>query len=273
MKPFFDRLVKYYEDVGKVLRGEADAAAIFPNSSDVGISREKVYIEFLKQHAPSKCNIFQGGFIFDTTGNESKQMDVIATTDTAPRFDFHNRGGDGKSFSPVEGTLGAFSIKSTLDKKELFDALTGIASIPNTSSLEGRVNPLHRIWDYDDWPLKVIYANNGISAAELWKHLHEFYAENDIPFSRRPNFIHVAGKYLIVRIVQGMAPTDADGSRSDSKLNTFWITTDKPDVQAINWTIAALQSKAMQTNQIAFDYSEIVSKVVEALQFERILHR
>lgn len=268
MTPFFVRLLKYYEDVGRVLRGEAEAAAIFPNSSDVGGSREKVYIDFLKQHAPSKCNIFQGGFIFDMAGNESKQMDVIVTTDTAPRFNFNNRSGDGKSFSPIEGTLGAFSIKSTLDKHQLFDALKGIASIPMTSDLEGRVNPLINIREYDDWPLKVIYANNGISAQELWKHLHEFYVEHDVPFSRRPNFIHVAGKYLIAKISKGMTPTQEDGSESDAKANSFWISSNRPDVQAIAWTIDALQSKAMQTNHIAFDYSEIVSNLADVVTRE-----
>ena len=48
---FLDRLRAYYLDVAKVLRGEADAAKIFPNSTDKGGSRERIYIEFLRQHA------------------------------------------------------------------------------------------------------------------------------------------------------------------------------------------------------------------------------
>ena len=80
--------------------------------------RERIYAEFLRQHAPSKCNVFLGGFLFDDDGSESSQLDVIVTTDTAPRFDFHNPDGGGKSFSPVEGTLGVASIKS--------DSLVGI---------------------------------------------------------------------------------------------------------------------------------------------------
>src|SRR5206468_12178476 len=119
---FFIRLREYYVKVAEVLRGDADAASIFPNSTDVGMSRERIYADFLKQHAPSKCNVFLGGFLFDEGGSESRQMDVIVTTDTAPRFDFHNRAGGGKSFSPVEGTLGVASIKSRLDKAQSFDA-------------------------------------------------------------------------------------------------------------------------------------------------------
>ena len=113
---FFHRLRSYYMKVAEVLRGDADAASIFPNTTDVGMSRELIYADFLRQHAPSKCNVFLGGFLFDDNGVESKQLDVIVTTDTAPRFNFHNREGVGKSFSPVEGTLGVASIKSNLDK-------------------------------------------------------------------------------------------------------------------------------------------------------------
>jgi Domain of unknown function (DUF6602) len=116
-KNFFTRLRNYYLDVAKVLRGEADAASIFPNTTDVGMAREKIYANFLKEHAPSKCNVFLGGFLFDLNGSESKQIDVIVTTDTAPQFNFRNQDSGGKSFSPVEGTLGIASIKSNLDKQ------------------------------------------------------------------------------------------------------------------------------------------------------------
>ena len=116
-EPFFTRLKNYYQDVAKVLRGEADASNIFPNSSDKGFMRENIYAEFLRQHAPSKCNVFLGGYLFDEDGNESRQMDIIITTDTTPRYDLHNKGGSGTSFSPVEGSLGVASIKSMLDKK------------------------------------------------------------------------------------------------------------------------------------------------------------
>lgn len=96
--PFFERLRAYYLDVAAVLRGEAKAASIFPNSTDVGISRERIYAEFLRQHAPSKCNVFYGGFLFGEDGSESNQLDVIVTTDTTPRYNLHNSDGSGKSF-------------------------------------------------------------------------------------------------------------------------------------------------------------------------------
>lgn len=45
-QPFYDRLGTYFRKVGEVLRGEADTAAIFPNSTDLGMSRERIYADF-----------------------------------------------------------------------------------------------------------------------------------------------------------------------------------------------------------------------------------
>jgi len=76
-------------DGGAVLRGEAKTASIFPNSSDIGMSREKIFAEFLRLHAPSKCNVVFGGFLFGDDGSESGQLDVLITTDTTPQFNFN----------------------------------------------------------------------------------------------------------------------------------------------------------------------------------------
>lgn len=263
MTNFYTRLNKYYSDVAKVLRGEAEAAAIFPNSSDIGVSRELIYAKFLKEHAPNKCNIFLGGFIFGIDGTESKQMDIIISTDTTPKFDFHNFEGKGKSFSPVEGCLGAVSIKSKLDKDQLFDSLNNIASIPTTSPLDKRVNPLIKINDYDDWPLKIIYASDGLTDKTILDHINSFYEENPgIPITRRPDIIHVAGKYVIMKIKKGMSITNIHtGENETPEMNKYRSFITNSDVQAIIWTLNDLQKKATASTHIIFDYSEIINKL------------
>ena len=185
------------------------------------------------------------------------------TTDTTPRFDFHNPVGSGKSFSPVEGTLGVVSIKSNLSKNELIDALSGIASIPATKPLEGRVNVLLKIKNYDDWPLKVIYATDGISMKTLLKHIDEYYTDNaTIPLTRRPNFIHVAGKYLIVRAAEGMSLQNKyTGKVSTLTEGQYYPVTTDADVQAIMWTLNELQQRTSVSAQILFSYGEIINKV------------
>jgi hypothetical protein len=260
---FFQRLRIYYTKVAEVLRGEADAASVFANTTDIGMSRELAYAEFLKQHAPSKCNVFLGGFLFDDDGAESKQLDIIITTDTAPRFNLNNKDGSGKSFSPVEGTLGVVSVKSTLNKAELFDALEGIASIPPMRSLEGRVSALLKVPSYDDFPLKIIYASKGVAPDTLLAHLNNYYVENpSVPINRRPNFIHVAGSCFIARTQSGMGLQDR-GSGTDRVLSvgTYNLLTTDSDLQAIVWTLNELQHHAAISTHILFTYGTLINKV------------
>lgn len=257
-KPFFERLRDYYAKVGEVLRGEAEAASVFPNSTDVGISREKVYAEFLRQHAPSKCNVVYGGFLFDEDGTESKQLDVIVTTDTCPQFNFHNPDKEGKTFACVEGCLAAASIKSSLTKAELFDALENIASLPPTRSLDGRIPPALQIKRYEDWPYKIIYASDGLAADTIQAHLYDFYRSNPaIPDHRRPNMIHVAGRYFIHR-AQGNEMLD--GNRPLQK-GEFAIVGGHPETQAIAWTLQNIQERASASGFITFRYDFILKKL------------
>jgi len=247
--------------VGEVLKGEAEAASIFPNTSDIGLSRELIYSEFLKQHAPSKCNIYLGGFLFGEDGSESKQLDVIISTDTAPKYDFHNTDGKGKSFGPVEGCLGVASIKSTLDKDQLIDSLQGVASIPLTQPIENRVNPSYILQDYEDWPYKIIYASNGLKEDTILNHLNDFYDLNpQVPTHRRPNIIHVAGKYVIFRIKKGMSLTNPDGSNLIIDIGKFHSFNTDSDRQAMVWILDDLQQKATSSNHINFNYSMIINK-------------
>jgi hypothetical protein len=260
---FHTRLRNYYLKLGEVLRGDADAASVFPNTTDVGVGRERVYAEFLIQHAPSKCNVFLGGFLFHMNGDESKQLDVIVTTDTAPQFNFHNRDGGGKSFSPVEGTLGVASIKSTLDKAQLYDALGGIASIPPTEPLDKRISFTISINDYEDWPYKIIYASNGLEAQTILNHLNAYYDEHpDIPICRRPNVIHVAGKYVIFRAIAGMSMHNrATGQNTPLDPGTFHLMTTDPDLQAIVWVLNGLQQRATASTHILFGYEDLINRI------------
>ncbi len=262
-KPFYERLRKYFLKVGEVLRGEADAGSIFPNTSDIGLSRELIYAEFLKQHAPSKCNVFLGGFLFSGEGEESKQLDLIISTDTTPRYNFLNPDGKGKSFSPVEGCLGVASIKSTLDKNQLFDALEGIASIPLTQPLGNRINPTLKVEGYEAWPYKIVYASNGLSAETILGHLNDFYCLNpNIPMGRRPEIIHVAGQYAIVKIASNMAIINVSGAEPPTiEVGKYHIFSTNPDIQAIVWILDDLQKKATASSHIIFNYSQIVNNI------------
>lgn len=255
-KPFFNRLMDYYSEIGKVLRGEANAASIFPNSTDIGLSREKVYAEVLKTHLPSSCNVTFGGFLFDQKGNESKQIDILITNESSLRFNFYNKDGTGKSFACIDGCVGVVTVKSMLDSNQLFDALDNIASIPDLRPLSGDQIIGEVIYPhFDDLPYKIVYASDGIGLQNLTLSLNSFYIDKPaIPFHKRPNLIHVAGRYGIVRSrIHSTAP---DGSIA--KPGDFVGREDNTDAFGLLTAFSSIQEAALVSKYILYSYREMV---------------
>lgn len=206
---FTERFRQYLLDLVKVLRGEESAAKVFANATDNGQCKEGALRDILSYHIPSSCNIFLGGFLFNLAGDESKQLDIIITDSQSLNFNLHNKGGDGKSFACVDGCISVISSKSYLNKNETFEALENVASIPNGTILndvnsDGRIN----LSGLNDGPIKVIFALDGVRSDTMASYLHDFYNDNpDIPNNKKPNYIHILGKYTLVRLIRSI-PND-----------------------------------------------------------------
>lgn len=255
-KQFFDRLTEYYTNVGEVLRGEANAASIFPNASDIGTSRERIYAEMLRSHVPSSCNVVLGGFLFDQEGNESKQLDILIVNESSLRFDFPSRDGIGKSFACIDGCVGVVSVKSKLDSRELIDSLKNIASLPDKQPLRGDQIPGGLVLPhYDDCPWKIVYASDGIELTTLQESLNGFYSKHpEIPYHKRPNLIHVAGKYALSR-----SRLDSVGPRGNVvKTGDFLGNSDVTDVFGIATAVLNIQVTAMVTKWVLLDYRKML---------------
>lgn len=271
---FFDRLCDYFTGIATSLAAAADSAKVFPNTTDKGGSRERIYIDFLRQHVPAKCNVFQGGYLFDEDGNESRQLDVIISTDTTPRFDLHNASGSGKSFAPVEGSLGVVSIKSMLDKKELEDSLDLMNSIPYTRPLKGRHSPFISLASYDAWPLKVIFAFDGASLDTIVGHISDYYgARPYIPIGRRPEIIHVMGKYVILRQTENVAPLHLCNKGtvrpSIEPSAEYHAIVENCDWHGLSIVVIELQEYASASAYIKFEYCHLFNNAFGGMKSER----
>jgi hypothetical protein len=251
--PFFNRLRDYYEQVNLALRGEASSASIFPNTTDIGISREAIYARFLKAHLPSNCNVHFGGFLFDFDGAESKQIDLIVTNDICPQFNFHNPDGGGKTFACVDGTLAVVSVKSNLSSSELIDSLDNILSIPAKQPLGRRAHPDLEVLGYDDWPFKVIFATKGASASTLLDTLNTYVTEKQVPVSKRPNLIHVSGGCCIVRV----GPHGGQWGGKPLPPNSY-NAIDISDSYGLQYAVSNIQQIADSSRHVIFDYGELL---------------
>jgi hypothetical protein len=196
-KPFFTEMRRYFSKVAKALQDDSSAASLLPNSTDKGMAREKVYAQFLKDHLPSGCNVLFGGNLFSQNGELSKQIDIIITNDVCPQFNHHNRDGTGKTVACVDGTLAVVSVKSVLNRDEVFDALANIASIPQHRTTWGD-NDTETDAHIGQWPYKVVFAFDGATADTVKKAMQDFCDENgNYPSNRQPDMVHVLGKYRL----------------------------------------------------------------------------
>ncbi len=251
-KPFFSRLVNYYNSVAAVLRGESDAADIFPNTTDKGGAREQLYVDFLQDHLPSACNAKLGGFVFNQAGEESKQIDVIVSTDMCPQFNVGQ-----KSFACIDGVLAVVSIKSMLDSAGIRDAITNIASVP-----QHRIDyPWNKIVIDDPmiamWPLKIIYAIDGVSVETLQETISEFnHPKQRIPKNRLPDVIHVAGKYSLRR---SWVDIVHDGRKIPAcSYGTF---TAEVDAACLAIVVERIQQLCLASRFIPYNFSDYVYRM------------
>jgi hypothetical protein len=263
-KPFYQRLAAYFTDAGEVLRSGAGAASVFANAGDVGTSREAVYRRFLEQHAPSNCNVDFGGFVFDTDGRESRQVDIIVTASNAPRFRLHTAV-DAKVFAAVDGLVGVASVKSHLDGTQLVDALENIDSIPFAErmsfpkSFEVNAEVASQI------PLRVIYASSGVSLATVTKHLTAWIVDVQsqrpgAKWDRLPHIIHVAGQYVLQRGTPGKT---ADGLVAQVAYEP--TIGSRADAIALAGVVLGLQCRSVVVNFTLPDFRPVFENMIAAL--------
>jgi len=89
---------------------------ITDNSGDIGELCEIFIKEFLIDSFTGIARIFRGGEVIDTTGNSSKQVDIVVSPINTLKISAD------KGIYPIESVYGVFSITRTLDHQKLFSA-------------------------------------------------------------------------------------------------------------------------------------------------------
>ncbi|MHA1524681.1 MAG: hypothetical protein ACTSY1_09785, partial [Alphaproteobacteria bacterium] len=85
---------------------------------------------------------------------------------------------------------------------------------------------------------------------------------SSISETRKPNFIHVAGSYLIFRAKKGMVLGNRDtGVQEKIEENQYYVVSSDPDLHGIVWVLNELQIKASGSTHILFSYNGIINRV------------
>jgi len=254
------KIYDYFNNVAKVISKEADVSSIFPNTTDVGLTREEILKKFLENHLPQRCVIIKGGYIFDFKENESKQMDLMILNDLTLQFNhFSDRGN--KSFAAIEGCYAAISIKSKLDKQALIDSLDGFASIPKTPEI--KINPTLKSKLPKLLPIRIIFAYDGLDPSTITSHLTDYYNKHDdISSNEVVDHIIVNDQYIIVKVGEEGA-TLQNGKKVEP--NTFVPVTVTGSKQigaySLLYMINRLQKMSNLGTQMILDFGHYVDKV------------
>ncbi len=193
------KLTTYFQSVADVLDQKRKVTDVFPNAVDKGQAREGIFKGFLEAHLPQRCKVIFGGYIFDSSGNESSQIDLIVINDLTLQFN-QLQESNSKSFAAIEGCYAAISVKSQLDKNALEDSLKGFSTIPKMPDL--KVNPSFKSDIPKQIPLRIIFAFSGLESNTIKSHLEEFYKNNSTPENEQVKFVIVNNKYIIIRTVK-----------------------------------------------------------------------
>lgn len=118
-------LQEMLKGAGKRMREDL-AQRMVPHPGELGVGREEILRRFLRAYLPSRFEV-STGFVFDSKGGVSKQLDIIiANTLVCPRFETAG----GNRFYPCESVVAVGQIKSSLTSDaELKYALANLESV------------------------------------------------------------------------------------------------------------------------------------------------
>ena len=188
--------------------------SLIPHPGELGTGREEVIRGFLRKHLPPLFGV-STGFVFDTNGNISKQIDVIIyDAYLCPKFEAVG----GKLFFPCEAVVCVGEVKSVLSsKKDVEKALQNIRSVKNLDRSANNQNlsfpkeePINQRLNHLDQIFTFLFViDRCLSEVEFRKALFEHLCANERYLW--PNVFYYFDHYLLTFCCKyGVCPNPMD---------------------------------------------------------------
>lgn len=182
-----EKLKNYFEGEADVMQLRYKHSSTTSHPTDVGSNRENVVIDFFNRHLPHKFTAIQGGKVFDSNGNASKQVDVVIYDNSIPRLASYQH-----TLFLAEGVSTAIEIKPKLTKEELKVGLDNLKSIKGIQKKGGSGIVVGNF--RKDIHSGIFSFETSMSFQEILNTIYEEIGEDRIV-----DFIVVNNKYLILR--------------------------------------------------------------------------
>ena len=179
---------------------------LIDHPGELGTAREEIIRRFLRDYLPKRFEVTTG-FVFDSAGQVSNQMDVIiADSSVCPRFETAG----GKFYFPCESVVAIGQVKSSITSEEkLRDALDNIASVKQLDRSSGGIardrrhgepidhfrNYLHQIYSF------VFITGKALSEESVSENVMDYLPQRTA--NTWPNVIFAFNKYLVTYACDG----------------------------------------------------------------------
>lgn len=263
-----EKIAQYFESIAKNIDSDRNASGIFDNRSDSGSAREDIIIRFLETHIPRRLHVSKGGFVINSEGKISKQIDILITNDLTIQFNhFAKTDSIGKSFNILEGCLSIISVKSYLDKTSLIESLENLGSVPLLNDYKLKSNDPYEKYLIEQLPMKAIFAYDGSEPQTIVNHIHEHYAKKgNIDLRLTPQMIIVNNKYLINRSGKDGALL-VDGTRT-KPYEYFFQDGHRAGGFGLFYLLGYIQSLSNLINNIAFSFNKYSDVLIKKFREE-----
>lgn len=166
-----------------------------------GTSFEDIFKKFLREYLPPSLDIFSG-IIVDSTGNQSKQLDVIIA-DAAKTPIFYKS--ENVRVVPVECVYAVIEVKATLDAEELkkvYANMTSVKCLQKTSFIPTENIVLLYGTKYDIWPITYyVFAFDSIKLETISEYMKATNKEQKLAIDKRIDSVAVLNKGVICYIL------------------------------------------------------------------------
>lgn len=184
------KLQKYFRDTSNTLFLEYKKSNNLEHKTLKGNCRELFINDFLTNFFPNKF-VVDTGEIIDSSGQCSKQCDVVVYDEYLPVFEY----GKAKQFLSG-GVLAHIEVKSKLGKKELDK------SLEITKSIKGINRDIDSVMSVGDVPKRIfssVFAYEGIKKENFKKYIQDFYTEESESIDNIVDCVCVLNKYVLLK--------------------------------------------------------------------------
>ena len=245
----FQTLLNYFQNIADSLGGGEPAGGNDRSGQDA-------LVDFLVSRLPKSCHVVKGGYVFDSSGDVSKPVDIIVTGDLAIRFTDSD-----SSYCCLEGCYSAICVSRLLDRNACTRSLETLASIPLTPETPPGLEFLFGSKSKGVLA-RAIFSLEGPGPEETLEHIEEYYQANQVPDHAKANLIIVNNRYGIVRTGEQGAVAANGAEIPANSFHIFGCSSSEPCIggYSLMYLLTEVQ-RAVATAQTSIDYGAYLDEL------------